>query len=169
MKNKLLMLLALMSPLISQAADLVNGEMINRTCALCHGIYGQGASGRLAPRLAGLPKDYLFKATKDYVTGVRKNPLMVSTTGLDKMSDQDIEDVSAYLSSLDIGSDRRFNIVHRLPGSVEKGKKLYKGECKTCHAKDGYGKPKKEAPPLAGQHTEYVFQSVKMFQAKFRI
>lgn len=110
-------------------------------------------------------KDYLFKATKNDVTGARKNPLMVSTTGLDKMSDQDIEDVSSYLTSLDIASDRRFNIVHRLPGSVEQGKEIYNDECKTCHAKDGYGKPKKDAPPLAGQHTEYLFQSVKMFQA----
>ncbi|MET0087786.1 MAG: c-type cytochrome [Sedimenticola sp.] len=169
MKKKLLLILALISPLGVQAADLANGEQINRTCALCHGIYGQGASGRLAPRLAGMPEEYLFKATKDYVIGKRKNPLMVSTTGLDKMSDQDIKDVSAYLASLDIGSDRRFEIVHRLPGSVDNGQDLYNDECKTCHAKDGYGKPKKEAPPLAGQHTEYVFQSIKMFQAKFRV
>jgi uncharacterized protein (DUF302 family) len=38
-----------------------------------------------------------------------------------------------------------------------------------CHARDGYGKPRKEAPPLAGQHGEYIFQSMKMFQAKVRI
>jgi uncharacterized protein (DUF302 family) len=46
---------------------------------------------------------------------------------------------------------------------------LYKEECKTCHANDGFGKPKKDAPPLAGQHHEYIFQSIKMFQSKLRL
>ncbi len=169
MKKLLIAALILIFPFSVPAADLANGEAINKSCSLCHGIYGQGASGRLAPRLAGMPKDYLFKATKDYITGKRNNPLMVGTTGLDKMSDQDIEDVAAYLASLDISFDRRFDVVHRMPGSVEKGSELYDDECKTCHAKDGFGKPKKDAPPLAGQHTEYVFQSIKMFQAKVRI
>lgn len=170
MKKILLLPLLLLLPFGAiQAADLARGAQINKTCALCHGNYGQGASGRLAPRLAGMPKEYLIKATKDYVSGVRKNPLMIRTTGLDKMSDQEIEDVSSYLASLDIASDRRFEIVHRFAGSVDKGKELYNDECKFCHARDGYGKPKKDAPPLAGQHSEYVFQSMKMFQAKYRI
>ncbi|MCG8429069.1 MAG: c-type cytochrome [Chromatiales bacterium] len=167
--RKSLSLLLLLMPLVSQGADLANGERINRSCSLCHGIYGQGASGRLSPRLAGLPQEYLVKATKDYLNGKRNNPLMVSTTGLDKMSDQDIEDVAAYLSSIDFSYDRRFDVVQRFGGSVDNGKEIYGDECDTCHAKNGAGKPKKEAPPLRGQHSEYLFQSMKMFQNQVRI
>jgi len=64
-------------------ADLANGERINKNCALCHGIYGQGAPGKLSPRIAGLPKEYLIKAMKDYRDGKRLYPLMVRTAGLD--------------------------------------------------------------------------------------
>jgi len=157
-------------PVVAVSADdIQNGKRLSRSCALCHGVYGQGTPGDLSPRLAGVPKEYLFKSTKDYRDGVRNNPTMVKTTGLKQMSDQDIRDIAAYYSSMDLYQYDRFNVVQRLPGSIESGKQLYNDECKVCHAKDGAGKPKKEAPPLMGQHGEYLFQSMKMFQYKKRI
>jgi cytochrome c553/uncharacterized protein (DUF302 family) len=151
------------------AADLANGEKINRSCALCHGAYGQGAPGKLSPRIAGMPKYYLIKAIKDYRDGVRSYPLMNKTSGLDQMTEQDIEDVSAYLASIDLSSDARFNIGPPDTGNVDAGEELFLDECKVCHNKDGYGKERKEAPPLAGQHPAYLYTVMKGFQAKSRI
>lgn len=150
------------------APDLANGERINRNCALCHGIYGQGAAGQLSPRLAGLPQVYLEKATKEFRENKRINPLMVATSGLHQMTNQDIEDVSAYLASLDIGKDMRFNVEQRMPGNPMNGQQLFKDSCTDCHGEDGLGKPKKKSPPLAGQQSEYIFQSIQMFKAKVR-
>lgn len=167
--KKIMMLVGLVClPMFAQAADMANGERINRKCALCHGVYGQGTPGRLSPRLAGFPKWYLEKATKEFQEGkLRHNPLMVKTSGLDHMTDADIEDVSAYLASLDISPDRRFDIIMPM-GNPARGEEIFKDDCKTCHAKDGYGKPKKEAPPIAGQHHEYLFSTIKLFQSKLR-
>ena len=150
------------------AADLANGKAINKNCALCHGQYGQGASGKLSPRLAGLPKEYLVKALNDYRDGTRHNYMMIKTSALDKITDKDIDDIATYLSIIDLKADPAFDIVQHT-GDVKAGKGIFKGDCKTCHAKDGFGKPRKEAPPLAGQHHEYLFQSIKMFQAKARL
>ncbi|MCB1758699.1 MAG: c-type cytochrome [Gammaproteobacteria bacterium] len=170
MKKSLLSVLALFLcfPLLTQAADLANGERINKNCALCHGIFGQGANGRLSPRLAGMPEYYLHKSIKDYISGKRINPTMMETSGLAQMAQKDIDDVVAYLSSLDIAKDQRFNILQRMPGNPQEGEDLYDDDCKTCHGKDGFGKKKKESPPLAGQHPEYLFQSVQMFKGKVR-
>lgn len=168
MKKLLGLLLLAVAPLTAQAVDLANGQEINKSCALCHGNIGQGTPGKLSPRLAGLPKEYLIKVTKEYRDGVRVNPLMVKTSSLDKMTDADIEDVSAYLSMIDIRPDARFNIT-QASGDPEAGKEIYNDECKTCHARDGYGKKKKESPPLAGQQVEYLYQSMKMFQFKSRV
>lgn len=148
-------------------ADLANGERINKNCALCHGVYGQGAPGKLSPRIAGLPKEYLIKAMKDYRDGKRLYPLMVRTAGLKEMSESDYDDVATYLANLDLSSDIRFSVV-AAGGSADKGKETYQDECKTCHAKDGYGKPKKEAPPLAGQHPAYLYTAMSGFQQKAR-
>ena len=156
------------APLTAQAVDLANGQEINKSCALCHGNIGQGTPGKLSPRLAGLPKEYLIKATKEYRDGVRVNPLMVKTASIDKMSDSDIEDIATYLSMIDIRPDSRFDIVQS-SGDHAEGKDIYMDECKTCHARDGFGNPKKDAPPLAGQQVEYLYQSMKMFQFKSRM
>jgi cytochrome c553/uncharacterized protein (DUF302 family) len=170
MKKSLLLVLALFLylPFVVQAADLANGERINKNCALCHGIFGQGANGRLSPRLAGLPEYYLHKSIKDYISGKRINPTMMETSGLAQMPQKDVDDVVAYLSSLDLAKDQRFNIVQRMPGSPDEGEELYGDDCKTCHGKDGFGKKKKDSPPLAGQHPEYLFQSIQMFKGKIR-
>lgn len=168
MKRILATLLLAASPVALQAADLANGHEINKSCALCHGNLGQGTPGKLSPRLAGLPKEYLIKATKEYRDGIRSNPLMVKTASIDKMTDADIEDISTYLSMIDIRADARFNVAAD-NGDIEQGEEIYMDNCKTCHARDGYGNPRKEAPPLAGQHTEYLFQSMKMFQFDTRI
>ncbi|CAA6802395.1 MAG: Unknown protein [uncultured Thiotrichaceae bacterium] len=169
MKKSLITLLLpfIMLPGISQAADLANGKSLNKNCALCHGTHGQGASGKLSPRLAGLPKEYLIKALEDYRSGKRQNYMMMKTAALDTISDKDIEDVSAYLSAIEIKKDPAFDIIQPT-GDPEEGKDTFKGDCKSCHGRDGFGKPKKGAPPLAGQHHEYLFQSFKMFQSKLR-
>lgn len=66
MMNRMFLMAGLLFiPMLTNAADLANGERMSRSCALCHGLYGQGTPGRLSPRLAGMPAEYLVKATKD--------------------------------------------------------------------------------------------------------
>ena len=168
--KKILLLAALLSASPSLlAANLANGEKINKSCALCHGVYGQGAPGELSPRIAGLPKEYLIKATEEYRDGkVRKYGLMVYTSRLDKLSEQDIDDVASYLASLDLSSDARFD-VKKIGGNEENGEEIYKDECRTCHGRDGYGRPRKGAPPLAGQHGTYLYTTMRNFVSKLRI
>ncbi|MCB1774440.1 MAG: c-type cytochrome [Gammaproteobacteria bacterium] len=151
------------------SADMANGQRINKSCALCHGSHGQGASGKLSPRIAGLPKEYLIKAMKDYVEGTRVYPLMVRTSQIDKFTEADYRDVAAYLSSLDLSSDEMFNISSRIGGEVDEGKDIFNSDCKNCHNRDGYGKASKEAPPLAGQHPEYLYTTMRNFKQKTRI
>jgi len=170
MSRIVILLLALFSLLFSAslfAGDLARGKEINKTCALCHGQYGQGTPGGIAPRLAGLPKYYLEKAIKDYRSGKRLNLLMDTTSGIKEMSDADIEAIADYLSRIDVSKDRQFDIKQTV-GDVKKGKKIYRTDCKTCHGRDGFGKPRKEAPPLAGQHYAYLDSEINLFKSKFR-
>lgn len=157
----------LLKPFGGQAADLANGERINRVCAFCHGMYAQGTPSVLAPRLADMPEWYLKKAIGDFRNHVRMDPLMMRTTGLDKMLESDIEDVAAYLSQVGITRDVAFNIT-TLQGSVELGEEIYEDDCKTCHNRDGYGKESKDAPPLAGQHHQYIRSTIDLFRSKKR-
>jgi cytochrome c553/uncharacterized protein (DUF302 family) len=93
---------------------------------------------------------------------------MVRTSGLDKWTDKEFEDVATYLASLDLSSDRRFDIIARV-GNPAAGEEIYKSDCRNCHNRDGYGKPSKEAPPLAGQHPEYLYTVMKGFRERYRV
>jgi len=170
MLKKLIVTVALVAASMpTWSADMANGQKLNKSCALCHGAHGQGTSGKLSPRIAGLPKEYIIKAMKDYVDGTRNYPLMVKTSQLDKYTEKDFDDVATYLSSLDLSSDAKFNIASSIGGDAKKGKKIFKSDCRTCHARDGYGKPRKGAPPLAGQHPEYIYTSIVNFKNGVRI
>ena len=142
-------------------------EQLNQRCAPCHGNYGQGIPGSSAPRLAGLPDWYLSKATKDYKKGARKNALMVDVASIHTMSDEEIDQLSQWLSQQAINKDPKYDITLSA-GDAHAGKHKYNADCKTCHARNGYGKKKKDAPPLASQYPGYLFASIKAFYHKDR-
>jgi cytochrome c553 len=151
----------------SWATSTHQADQLNQRCAPCHGLYGQGAPGSNAPRLAGLPSWYLSKASKDYLKGARKNPLMLEVSGMEEMTDQEINTLAEWLSKQDVAKDPTYDI-KMLAGNSQEGQKKFEADCKDCHAKDGYGKKKKDAPPLAGQHPGYITASIKAFFRKDR-
>lgn len=153
--------------LASTGVFAADADQLNLRCAPCHGLYGQGAPGKNSPRLAGLPAWYLAKATKDYVKDARKNSLMVEVAGLKDMPKKEIEKLAGWLSKQNIGKDRAYDI-KMTAGDAQAGRKKFQADCKNCHAANGYGKKKKDAPPLAGQHSGYLLASMKAFFRKDR-
>jgi len=78
--------------------DKVAGaEKAEEVCATCHAADGNGIDSTY-PRLAGQYADYMAKALEDYRSGARQNAVMAgfATT----LSDEDIENLSAYYASL---------------------------------------------------------------------
>jgi cytochrome c553 len=69
-----------------------------KTCIACHGDAGRG--NEQIARIAGQQPAYLRTSLNHYrgADGVRNNPLMVSATKV--MSNEDIDAVAAYLSSM---------------------------------------------------------------------
>lgn len=162
--NRLIAVVVLLVGANCLAAD---AEQLNQRCAPCHGLYGQGARGANAPRLAGLPAWYLSKATRDYLKGARKNSLMLEVSGLVDMSEKEIDELSLWLSKQPIGSDPAYDI-KMATGDARAGRLKFKADCAECHGRDGYGKKRKEAPPLAGQQPDYLLSSIKAFYRKDR-
>ncbi len=146
----------------SQQAD-----QLNQRCAPCHGLFGQGTWGENAPRLAGLPAWYLAKATKDYKKDARKNVLMVEVSGLKEITDKEIDRLAKWLSKQEINKDPAYDI-ETTADDVLAGQEKFNADCKSCHSKNGYGKKKKDAPPLASQYPAYLLASIKAFFHKDR-
>jgi len=151
--------------------DLQHGLELYKKCALCHGQYAQGTKGGFFPRLAGMPIHYLISQMEKYRDGSRSNaysvPMLV-VGGMKDMTPKDLNDIASYMASIDLSKHVDFSLVPVEGADVKKGKKLFKNDCKSCHAKKANGKEKKKSPPLSGQHSMYLIRETNFFKSKDR-
>lgn len=160
--------------------DDYNAEDIMRTCAPCHGEFGQGGGGGEYPRIAGLHKDYIAEQLHLFKRRERENIPMFPYTTERELPDDDIRDISIYLSKIKLqtelpplegtmdGLERLLQAkmtlqIPRWPGDVDNGKALYDEFCKSCHGNKGQGRVKK--PLVAGQWMPYMDKQIKDFLA----
>lgn len=80
------------------AGDVEAGRIKANTCMGCHGIpnYNNAYPTYRVPRLGGQHPEYIIAALKEYRSGARPHPTMRAQAS--GMSDQDMEDISAYLA-----------------------------------------------------------------------
>lgn len=78
------------------AGDAAAGKAKTQVCQGCHGekFLGDGP----IPRLAGQTEPYVVEQLNAFKSGSRDNPMMSPNAA--NLSDQDIADIAAYLSSL---------------------------------------------------------------------
>jgi len=80
------------------AADPTSGKRLSDgSCGACHGFNGIGIIP-LYPNLAGQKREYLVAQLQAFRDGSRKNAIMSPMAA--HLSDADIDNVAAYLSSL---------------------------------------------------------------------
>lgn len=77
--------------------DPVEGRKKAQACLTCHRT-GNAVLGEKTPIISGQYQDYLIKALQDYKSGMRQHAIMNVLAAA--LSDQDIEDISAYYSGL---------------------------------------------------------------------
>jgi len=82
------------------AGDVEAGKIKAYTCTGCHGIpgYNNVYPTYKVPKIGGQNREYLVLSLHAYRNGERDHPTMKLQA--ESLSDQDIEDVSAYFASL---------------------------------------------------------------------
>ena len=84
------------APLLA-SGNAANGKTKAAACFACHGTDGNAVDPQY-PRLAGQYNKYIQQVLHEYKDGQRNNPIMKGMVAT--LSDQDIEDIAAYFSSL---------------------------------------------------------------------
>ena len=186
----LLLCLGLAGPVAgAREPDLGIGEEINELCAGCHGEFGQGGKQGVYPRLAGQPYQFLVDQLVLFRERRRPNLAMVEYVDERQMPDEDIQDISAYLSAIELptrlapidekapGFDalarleeaKRVLQIPRAEGDVEAGRKRYRRECASCHGREGVAPHDGTVPMLSGQYTAYLWRQVDKYLDGVRI
>ena len=90
----------------AQAADVNNGRAVveSHNCAACHGATLNNPINQAYPKIAGQYDDYIYAALRSYKAG-GNNPLFgrnnaIMAAQVQELSDDDMKDVAAYISSL---------------------------------------------------------------------
>ena len=80
--------------------DKAAGRALIYTCAGCHGVpgYANAYPQYPVPKIAGQNEQYIVNALHGYQSGERKHPAMGAQA--QSLSDAEIQNIAAYLSSL---------------------------------------------------------------------
>ena len=151
----LLLAAALFAQPAFAAGDAAAGKEIGYTCLGCHGIegYRNAYPSYRVPKLGGQKAGYLEIALKGYRDGTRKHPTMVAQAT--SLSDQQIEDVAAYLAS--IGGDT-------VAEGGSQGASFDKAAaCTACHGQNGIS-VNAAWPTLAGQYQDYLLNALEHYR-----
>ncbi len=168
-RSGLLLLITLGSgPAVLAAGDVAKGKALYNICAACHGANAEGTAMLNAPANAGQDPWYMTRQLKNFRAGIRgahpddtfgaqMRPMAMVLAG-----DQDIEDVVAYITSLDLPEPPQ-----TVAGDVELGKQAYE-TCIPCHGEFGQGAQALDAPRLSKQHDWYIVRQLENFKAGIR-
>lgn len=150
----LLAMVFLAQPALAEG-DAAAGQELGYTCLGCHGIegYRNAYPSYRVPKLGGQKAGYLVIALKGYRSGERSHPTMRAQAT--SMSDQEIEDVAAYLASL--GGDTVAS------GGSKAAPVEAATACAACHGQNGIS-VNAEWPTLAGQHESYLEHALDQYR-----
>ena len=148
-----LTIVGLVAPQLASAADAARGAKLAYTCHGCHGIpnYKNAYPVYSVPKLGGQHTAYMIAALKGYASEDRAHPTMHSHAI--SMSEQDMQDIAAYLSGQELQPSGK--AVGAAPKAAQ--------TCIACHGNDGVG-ILPEYPNLAGQHEDYLQNSLRAYR-----
>jgi len=137
-------------------------------CFGCHGEDGNSADPS-NPKLAGQYGPYITKQVRNYLASTRTHMVMGGMATA--ISDEDMDDISAYYASLPVMKGSQ-------PSNNAQGKKLYENDdlsrmvvrCRNCHGDTGKGltPPNPVYPVIGGQHKDYLLAQLKNFKKGLR-
>jgi cytochrome c553 len=140
------------------AGNPADGEKKFYTCFGCHGIddYKNAYPDYSVPKLRHQNASYLIAALQEYRAGERPHATMHAQAA--SLSDQDIEDIAAYLQgAAPIKPSAAVN--GKVPKQV--------ATCVACHGENGLGVDAPLSPQpavLAGQHVDYLEQALVAYR-----
>jgi cytochrome c553 len=141
------------------AGDPAQGEKKFYTCYGCHGVpnYKNAYPDYSVPKLRHQNSAYISAALHEYRDGTRPHATMHAQAA--SLSDQDIEDIAAYLQGPEAAKPGPAAASANAPKQV--------APCIACHGDTGLGVEAQmdpKPPVLAGQHVDYIEQALTAYR-----
>jgi cytochrome c553 len=124
----------------------------SKNCFRCHGMNAKITIEPNYPKLAGQNTKYLLQQMQDIKSGARANGETAAMKPIiSTVNEKEMKAIAKWLSSL----TTTVTMPNHANMSTD-GAELYQEECSDCHDDD--------APKMAGQNADYLFQQMKDFK-----
>ena len=156
--------LSLLSANCWASGDPVKGKSLYSICVACHGANGEGQKINNAPRISGQHDWYVERQLINYRDGIRGvhiddiTGMQMRSIAITLKKDQDIADVTAYVSTLQSETPKA-----TMEGDIVAGKNAY-ATCAACHGADGKGNKALNSPKIAGLQDWYIARQLNHFK-----
>lgn len=147
--------------------DVAGATLGAQVCSNCHGVTGTSRSPNF-PNLAAQQPAYVIAQLESFRAQSRTDPAGFEYMwGLSRhLSDGQIRELAAYYAA----QTPKPQPLEGNPGRIAAGKAIFEHgfpdrsvpPCGSCHGPDGAGQA--AFPRLAGQHADYVFKQLTIFQ-----
>ena len=150
------------------AEDAKRGRALYDGCTACHGSKAEGNRTLKAPAIAGLPDWYLKTQIQNFKNGLRgahaedTAGLLMRPMAKTLATETDVNDVVAYISSLDVQSPPP-----TFTGDAEAGKITYM-ICTACHGDRGQDNLELKSPPIRQMPDWYMLTQLQHFKSGIR-
>jgi len=146
----------------------VSGSVLAlQVCSNCHGPTGNSISPNF-PNLAAQQQTYLVAQLNEFKGHSRDDPAGSEYMwGLSRsLTDKQIQELATYFAGQKLERQR----VEGKPERIAAGKAIFANgvadksvpACASCHGPEGMGNP--AFPRIAGQHVDYLFKQLNVFQ-----
>lgn len=144
-------------------------EKAGQVCQACHGMDGNGIPGQpVWPKLAGQHPQYIYKQLMNFKNNERYN-VQMSPMAM-PLTEDDVKNLAAYYATLEQSGGTAEAAL------VKQGESIYRAgnpesgvpACTGCHGPAGLGSNLAKFPRIAGQHSEYVAQTLQHFRSHER-
>lgn len=147
-----------------KAGNAAQGERKAAMCIGCHSLPGYKATFPevySVPMISGQSGKYIVNALVAYQKGERRHPTMRGIAG--SLTEQDMADLGAYYEGHAAGRVAKApDTVPAAPAAV--AELLNKGACASCHGVNYSKGIDPGYPKLAGQHADYLFNTLKGYK-----
>jgi len=145
---------------------LAGKQLVKQACAGCHGMNGVRSKYN-APFIAGLDKQYIINALRNYANGSRINARMQAKA--ENLTPEQIADAASYYADLitpwkgaQVEVTKPKKVISLSEENIAAGAKVAP-RCNSCHGENGNSVEHPEAPTLAGMPPEYFIYSLKTY------
>jgi cytochrome c553 len=157
-------------PTVSFSPDLMGAKLFEQTCAVCHGLKGEGKEELRTPSIAHQPAYYVLNQLASFKKGRRgtdpADPQGITMAAIAKaLSPEQVQSVALHIESMPLVVPALLTVEG---ADLKEGRWLFEMRCMECHRFNGSGELTFGSPPLYGLQGWYLTAQLTKFKSGHR-